>query len=89
MPSDRGATVKSQVSLDELKNRLLTRLREAGTGHNVVDVVIVRDRALKPGNWRIGDLVSVGFRPVSQSCKDCAAKAQSELQRDLDVIWTD
>jgi hypothetical protein len=84
-----GTTVKSQVSLDELKNRLLTRIRQAGTGSNVIDVVIVRNRALKPANWRIGDFVSVGIRPVSKDCKDCAAKAESELQRDLDVIWTD
>ena len=81
--------MRSQVSLDELKQRLLTRIREAGTGHNVIDVVIVRDRALKPANWRIGDFVSVGFRAVSDDCKICAFAAQSELQRDLDVNWTD
>jgi hypothetical protein len=84
-----GMTVRSQVSLDEIKQRLLTRIREAGTGHNVVDVVIVRNRRLTPANWRIGDFVSVGFRPVSEDCKNCAFAAQSELQRDTDVIWTD
>jgi hypothetical protein len=84
-----GQTARSQISVDELKNRLLTRIREAGTGHNVIDVVIVRNHALKLANWRIGDFVSVGNRPVSQDCKDCAYSAQSELQRDLDVIWTD
>jgi hypothetical protein len=81
--------MRSLVSLDELKNRLLTRIREAGTGHNVIDVVIVRNRALKPANWRIGDFVSVGFKPVSDDCKSCAFAAQSELQRDTDVIWAD
>jgi hypothetical protein len=84
-----GTTVRSQVSLDELKQRLLTRIREAGTGHNVIDVVIVRDRSLKPANWHIGDFVSVGLKPVSDDCKDCAFAAQSELQRNIDVIWTD
>ena len=81
--------MRSLVSLDELKGRLLTRIREAGTGHNVIDVVIVRDRALKPANWRIGDFVSVGLKPVSDDCKSCAFAAQSELQRDTDVIWAD
>jgi hypothetical protein len=81
--------VRSQVSLHELKNRLLTRIREAGTGHNVIDVVIVRNHGLKPANWRIGDFVSVGLKPVSDDCKTCAFDAQSELQRDIDVIWTD
>jgi hypothetical protein len=84
-----GTTVRSQVSLNELKQRLLTRIREAGTGHNVIDVVIVRDRSLKPANWHIGDFVSVGLKPVSDDCKDCAFAAQSELQRNIDVIWTD
>jgi hypothetical protein len=46
-------------------------------------VVIVRNRALKPANWPIADFVSIGNRPVSQDCKDCAYSAQSELQRDL------
>jgi hypothetical protein len=81
--------MRSLVSLDELKQRLLTRIREAGTGHNVIDVVIVRNRALRPANWRIGDFVSVGLKPVSDDCKHCAFAAQSELQRDTDVIWTD
>lgn len=81
--------MRSQVSLDELKQRLLTRIREAGTGHNVIDVVIVRNRGLKPANWRIGDFVSVGLKPVSDDCKSCAFAAQSELQRDIDVIWTE
>ena len=81
--------VRSQVSLDELKNRLLTRIHEAGTGHNVIDVVIVRSRGLTPANWRIGDFVSVGLKPVSEDCKTCAFAAQSELQRDTDVIWSD
>jgi hypothetical protein len=81
--------MRSLVSLDELKQRLLTRIREAGTGHNVIDVVIVRNRALRPANWRIGDFVSVGLKPVSDDCKHCAIAAQSELQRDTDVIWTD
>jgi len=79
--------VRSHVTLDELKQRLLTRIREAGTGHNVIDVVIVRSRGLTPANWRIGDFVSVGLRPVSDDCKHCAFAAQSELQRDIDVIW--
>ena len=81
--------MRSQVSLDELKQRLLTRIREEGTGHNVIDVVIVRSRGLTPANWRIGDFVSVGFKPVSEDCKTCAFAAQTELQRDIDVIWTD
>jgi hypothetical protein len=81
--------MRSLVSLDELKSRLLTRIHEAGTGHNVVDVVIVRNRALKPANWRIGDFVSVGLKPVSADCKSCAFAAQSELQRDTDVNWAD
>jgi hypothetical protein len=81
--------VRSQVSLDELKQRLLTRIHEAGTGHNVIDVVIVRDRGLRPANWRIGDFVSVGLKPVSDDCKTCAFAAESELQRDIDVIWAD
>ena len=89
-PSDiEGTAVRSQVSLDEIKQRLLTRIREAGTGHNVIDVVIVRNRGLTPANWRIGDFVSVGFRRISDDCKTCAFAAQSELQRDLDVDWTD
>jgi hypothetical protein len=81
--------VRSHVTLDELKQRLLTRIREAGTGHNVIDVVIVRSRGLTPANWRIGDFVSVGLKPVSDDCKHCAFAAQSELQRDIDVIWAD
>lgn len=85
----KRTTVRSLVSLDDLKQRLLTRIREAGTGHNVIDVVIVRDRGLKPANWRIGNFVSVGLKPVSDDCKYCAFTAQSELQRDVDVIWTD
>ena len=81
--------MRNQVTLDELKRRLLTRIRAAGTGHNVIDVVIVRSRGLTPANWHIGDFVSVGRKPVSDDCKHCAFAAQSELQRDIDVIWTD
>ena len=83
-----GQTARSQISVEELKNRLLTRIRAAGTGHNIIDVVIIRNRAPKLANWRIGDFASIGLRPVSKDCKDCAANAESELQRDLDVIWT-
>jgi hypothetical protein len=81
--------MRSLVSLDDLKQRLLTRIRQAGTGHNVIDVVIVRNRGLKLANWRIGDFVSIGLKPVSEDCRHCAFTAQSELQRDVDVIWTD
>jgi hypothetical protein len=80
---------KSEVDLAELKERLLSRIRQAGAGHNVIDIVIVRERAPMPANWRIYDFVSVGSRPVSDDCRRQALAAQSELQRELDVIWPD
>jgi hypothetical protein len=85
-----GARVlKSQVDLADLKQRLLSRIRQSGTGHNVIDVVIVREKALQHSNWRVDDFVSIGSRPVSDDCKREALAAQTELQRELDVIWPD
>ena len=80
---------KGEVDLAELKERLLSRIRQSGAGHNVIDIVIVREKAPTPANWRIYDFVSVGSRPVSDDCKRQALAAQSELQRELDVIWPD
>jgi hypothetical protein len=77
--------LKSQVSLADLKQRLLSRIRQSSNGSHVIDILIVRERMRKDTNWRVDDFVSIGSRPIPDDCERVA----TDLQRQLDVIWPD
>jgi hypothetical protein len=82
--------LKNQVSLSELKQRLLLRIRQAdaSAARNIIDLVIVQEKASANSNWRIGDFISVGHRPISKIFKNNAFAAQAELQRECDIDWS-
>jgi hypothetical protein len=82
--------LKNQISLSELKQQLLSRIRQAdvSAAHNIIDLVIVQEKASANSNWRIADFVSVGHRPISKIFKSNAFSAQAELQRECDVDWS-
>jgi len=82
--------VKNQVSLSELKQRLLLRIKraDAAAARNIIDLVIVRQKASANSNWRIGNFVSIGHGPISEIFKNYAFSAQAELQRECDVDWS-